>query len=150
MDEIILKLNKVKDSLVTDDVLGTLFFFGLIKRVDLDDKWDILISSSKLLKNNSEKDLTYVINQLKKEFGDDINFLSRIVLLMSNEGFIADMARAIEQYSIEEGKEIIDLKIAEDFTIKQMYIICLNFESVVFPSIKEVKKNEKKNEVVNF
>lgn len=144
MNEIVTKLEKVKESI---SKLGTVFIFTLIARNDLEGKWDILISAEKLKQNNSQEDLTYVIEELKKEFNDDLTFLSRIVLLVKDEDFIKEIACALDKIKTSKG-EVSGLKLS-NITIRQMNIISSDFSGFnLTPSSSVVKKRSSKSKSV--
>src|SRR5688500_975096 len=115
MKEIIEKLNLVKDNIISEK--GTLRFFGLIARTDLENKWDLLISSDWIEKNSSDEELVYVITKLKEAFSEKLDFLSRIVLLRPEEHFIQELARVIVKEHDGKTGEIRNLKVSDDFTV---------------------------------
>lgn len=129
MNEIITKLNKIGDFITSENKLGKVILFALIARNDLVGKWDILISADGLKKNNTEKDLTYVIELLKKEFGNDLSFLSQIVLLVTKEDFVNDFVRAFRKGDFKVA-ENISLKLTDNFTIGSVYVISYDFSTL--------------------
>jgi hypothetical protein len=130
MKEIIDKLTIIRDKVVSERTDGILRFFGLIARIDLDSKWDLLISADWISKNNNEEDLIYIIKKLKEEFMEHLDFLSRIVVLTSNEFFVKQLARAILTKSLSERGEISNLQISPDFVVKQLYVISFDFNGI--------------------
>lgn len=126
MKEIVEKLSRVIEKITLEKTSGILRFFGLIERNDLENKWDILLSADWLEKNNSEKDLIYVIERLKEEFSNNLDFLSSVVLLIPSNPLIKYLAKAVS-LSENEGIERHSVKIDEDFTIKHMYVLASDF-----------------------
>src|SRR3989339_2004319 len=100
MKEIIKKLTNIKNTILSEKSSGKLRFFGLIARVDIDNKWDLLISADWIEKNSSEETLIYIIQKLKESFDGKLEFLSSIVLLTPKEAFVRQLARGI----ISEGR----------------------------------------------
>ncbi len=127
MNEIFKKIiNTVKDKIISDK--GSLLIFCLVKRTDVEteNKWDILISGDWVEKNSSQEDLVYIIELLKKEFNNDLGFLSKILILRKDTDLIKDLTKVISKYELAEGY-IGSIKISDDFTIKEMYITHLDF-----------------------
>lgn len=150
MNEIIEKLNKVKDKMLFEK-RGTLYFFGLLQRTDLENKWDIVVSSSWLEKSNTQEDLVYVINKLKDEFNNDLDFISRIVLFTASESFINDLGWALEKTDnrkLSETKEILNLKISEEVSIRHLYVLACDFSSLKLYEPIEIRSPE--DAVVSF
>ncbi len=143
MNEILKKLKKVQDSIISDDKFGKIFLFAIIERVNLENKWDIVISAERLTGNNEKEDLTYVIEQLKKEFENDLGFLSQIVLTKSDD-FVKDFARALNKVEIKEG-EVLNLKLLDNFIIKHAYVISSDFSTLDL-TIHEKKEIKEKND----
>ena len=140
MKEILLKLNKFKERILSDNKLGEVYFIGLLSRVDLENKFDILISAKNITSSNSVDDLTYIINNLKIDLGDDINYISQIVSLSPGEEFINDLGISIESNLLSEGMDASDLKISDNFVLKQVSIILANFSKYNFrPKVSEDK-----------
>ena len=80
-----------------------LHFFGLVHRVDVPDRWDLLVSSDKLAPWSMEA-LKYIAGQLKKALtADEIIRIARIVALPRNNAVIASLAKsdAIDSDEIE-------------------------------------------------
>ncbi len=130
MREIIEKLGKIRDEILSERTEGKLRFFGLIARVDLEDKWDLLLSADWLEKSNSEKDMIYLIKKLKKEFEGNLDFLAKIVLLTPKESFMQNLVRAIARENKGEAKEIINLKISQGFTVRSLLVVTLDFAGI--------------------
>ena len=147
MKEIVTKLNSINTFLSNDKKLGTIFFFGLLARTDMEGKWDIVISASNIKENNSEGDLVYVIDALKKEFFSELNFLSQIITLTPTENFIKDVARALGNDSAQ-GEEVTDIKLADKFVIGKMYVICSNFSKLDLTEQTVGLSKEEENSVV--
>jgi predicted sugar kinase len=142
MKEIIIKLNKVVGLIISEGKLGKVVLFAMITRSDLEGKWDILISTDGLEKNNSEKDLMYVIEQLKKEFINDLSSISQIVLFLPTEDIIKDFARALTEIDYKEGEIISSLKLKEGVTIGEMCVIKGDFSNLDLKPIDKVVKEE--------
>lgn len=122
---------------------GQVFLFALIKRTDIEDKWDILISADWIKKNNDQTDLVEIIKILRSEFASDLDFLSKIVLLVKEEPIVTDIARAIKQYSLPEGY-VGELRIDDSFTIEEINLvhIDLNNFDVSKSEIEEVREKQ--------
>jgi len=150
MNEIIEKLKKVKDTIILEKG-DTLRLSLLIARTDMESKWDLFMSGDWLKKNNSEKDLIYVIEKLKAEFNENLDFLSQIVLLVPTDDFFKALARAIKKENRMEG-EIKDLRISSGFVIKQMYLISSNLDQLELGEDIEVATppEKKDSEVRDF
>ena len=129
MNELIEKLNNVKKSILNEKKGSVFYFFGLVERVDLENKWDLLISTDWLKKENQEKDLVFFIEKIKTEFGDNFDFISKIVLFTSDEEFLLALGRALEKED-ESRAEFFNIKIADNFTLKHLYVLYQNFKSL--------------------
>ncbi|GEM_PF-1709111 len=132
MKEIIRKLNTIKDELLNEK--GSLLMFVLIERNDTEGKWDLLLSANWIPKTNNQSDLIYIINKLKKEFKENLEFLSQIVIGTPTDSFILRIARAIDKQNIELSEEIFDLQVSPEFTIHRLYVIAMNFTDMELAS----------------
>lgn len=137
MKEIITKLTVIKNDILKEKE-GQLRFLGLIARADVEDKWDLLVSADWIKKSNSEEDLIYIIKKLKGVFAENLNFLSRIVLLTPQETFIKQLARAIINEKVGNTGEFANLKTSADFTIKQVFVITLDFTDINLENSQEI------------
>lgn len=125
------RLQNISRVIAEEKGIETLRFFGLLERTDLDQKWDLLISADWIERSSNEKDFLYVIDKLKKEFGNDLEFLSRIVLMTPQKAFIKNLAMSLENIELQElPKEIFDFKVSSDFILKHAFIFHLNFKSL--------------------
>jgi hypothetical protein len=151
MKENIEKLESIYKEIISEKTSGKVYFFGLLSRIDIEEKWDILISADWLKENNSQEDLVYIIKKLKDRFFDKLEFLSEIVLLVSKEPFIQDLARSLGKTEIKN-KEIEGLKILDDFIIKKLYIINADFSALKLdPSLTiGLEGKGKKNDLAEF
>lgn len=135
MNEIVKKINKIRDQILSEKPFGKLILFILLVKSDTAGKWDIIVSANNIKENNSKKDLELMIDYLKKEF-DDLSFISQIVLLTPTEEFVRNTAMAILSADVQVDQEITNFKIDHGLTIRQMYIIYEDFEGLDF-SIEE-------------
>src|SRR5271154_6971447 len=70
-----------------------LHFFGLIHRVDVPDRWDLLVSSDKLAPWSMEA-LNYIADHLKKVLtAKEIISIAQIVALPRNNSVIASLTK---------------------------------------------------------
>jgi hypothetical protein len=146
MNEIIKKLKEVRDRIIDEKDKSLLRFFGLIARTDLENKYDLLISADWLEKSNSEKDLIYVIDSLKKEFTDDFDFLSQIVLLIPSEEFIQTLLRMLPK----DVDEVSNFKLADNYELKQIYILYLNSKGLPVEGVLPVSKKDNSIKIKDF
>lgn len=131
MKETLEKLNKIKTEIIKEKTTGTLRLFILIERNDLENKWDLILSADWLEKNNSEKDLVYLIEKIKLEFGSDLEFLARIIVTTPNEIFIRQLTRAILRVGKGgEFEEIKDLQVTSNFKVKHIFVIAIDFSGI--------------------
>jgi hypothetical protein len=138
MNEILQKLNNIKDSLLAEHSDVKLRFFGLIARMDVDNKWDLIICADWIKKSNSENDLVDIIDRLKKEF-NNLDFLAKIVLLTTDEFFIRQLASAISVREEQIG-EMKDLKLKEGFVVRHIIVIYFDFGGIdlTTPATEEI------------
>ncbi|MEX2411922.1 MAG: hypothetical protein WD607_11255 [Candidatus Paceibacterota bacterium] len=140
MKDIIKKLNKIKDE-INSEKESNFKLFCLIARADLGNKWDLLLIADWIKESNSEENLIYIINKIKEEFKEDLDYFSRIVLLPTNERFVSKIIKAIFRENKEEDKinkkEFSRLKIEKDFIIKKLFIIEMNINK------KDIETREK-------
>jgi|CXWL01.1.fsa_nt_gi hypothetical protein len=129
MKEIVEKLNKIKDRIVSEKGAVPRLFV-LIERNDLDAKWDILFSTDWLEKTNSEKDLIYVIDQLKTEFNGNLDFLARILMAKPDDLFIKSIAKAIIKSDVNTPGEVNELFVKEGLVIHRMFVVSLDFNGM--------------------
>lgn len=141
MKEIIEKLNLIQSTILSEKG-GVIYFFGLLERTntDFENKWDIVISASWIEESNSEADLVYIIENLKKEFDDNLDFLAKIVLLSPQEEFINDICFALQKEETQE-QEVHSLKISEEISIKHLFVVSRNFENLKLHEPIEVLSN---------
>lgn len=125
MKEIVKKLIRVSESITSDESRGGVKLFLLIRRTDLDNKWDILFSADWIKNENRQNDLVYLINKLKEEFDENIDFVSRIVLGTPGEDFIKKFAKAIIEADVKQGEEVLDLSVFGDFTAERIFVITI-------------------------
>ena len=131
MKEIFEKLNKIRDEIIQEKtVQGELRLLAMIARADLEGKWDILMSADWINSNNNEVDLIYLIEKMKVEFNNNFSFLSRIVLLTSNEKFVKNLAKSMPYDGVIKEKEFSNLQIFPDFSITNIFISILNFVNI--------------------
>lgn len=125
MKEIIKKLNTIKDEILGEK--GSLLMFVLVERNDIEGKWDLLLSADWIPKTNNQTDLIYVINKLKEEFKENLEFLSQIIIGTPTDSFILRIARAINKQDAQLSEEIFDLQVSSEFSIHRLYVIAANF-----------------------
>ena len=130
MKEIIEKLNNIKNKIIEEKTTGKLRFLGLIARADIEGKWDLLVSADWIKKNSSEDDFVYIIQKLKDNFDEKLDFLARIVLLTPKEAFIQQLARAIIRENGGEAGKITSLKTSKDFIVGQIVVIAFDFTDI--------------------
>ena len=130
MKEIVEKLRKVKDEILLEKTTSKLRIFVLIARADLEGKWDIILSADWLERTNSEKDLVYLITKLKSEFGENLDFLARIVVATPREIFIQHLGKAIINEPQGELGELKDLQISADFKAQHLFVIEVDFDGI--------------------
>lgn len=138
MSEIIEKLKRLSNLLNQEGFLGEIILFVLIKRTDLENKSDIIISATGIQKNNSQEDLKYLIEKVKEVFNNELSFLSEIYLLTKEEKFIVDLANALPAVQLDS--VVYDLQLNENFLIEQMYVITSNFSQLNL--VKDLKQTE--------
>lgn len=129
MNELLEKLNNVKNSILSEKKDSIFYLFGLVERVDLENKWDLLISTNWLEKENQEKDLVFFIEKIKAEFGSNFDFISKIVLFTADEEFLLALGRALEKEKASE-KEFFNIKLVDNLALKHLYVLERNFESL--------------------
>lgn len=144
MNEIIEKLKLVKEKILLEKG-GIVYFFGLLERTDLEDKWDLVISTDWIEKSNSEKDLIYTIEKLKEEFGDSLDFISRIVLFVSSEEFINDLGWALKSIGKETVTDIEErgLTISNGVAIRHLFVLVCDFSKLTLHEPVEVLSSER-------
>jgi len=72
---------------------GPLYFFGYIERIDKNKKFDLLISADWIKERNNQKDLEFIINNLKIVFDGKYEFIENIVLFKEDEEFLLYLKR---------------------------------------------------------
>lgn len=117
MNEIIEKLKKIALEILREKT--SLKFFGLFRRMDLEEKWDILLSAD-WLSDKKEDDLVYVINKLNREFPDNLDFLAQIALLKPSEDFIKKLLVRINGSGDIEFR---DFKLDDSSTLNKFYVV---------------------------
>jgi len=129
MNDILEKLNRVRDEILAEKTKGSLRLFVLAARADLENKWDILFSADWLEKTNSEKDLIYIIGKLKSSFSGNLDFLVRIVVATPSETFIKQLADAILKRNEGRQEEIKELS-TPTVVFKQIFVLTLDFRGI--------------------
>lgn len=117
--EIIEKLKRVEERISTDK--GKSFnFFGVFKRSDVENSWDIVISAN-WFSGDEKADLVYIINEIKKDLGsEDLKFVARVVLIKPEDQIIKALNTiiAIEHGEVEmQNTQINGLKLSHIFII---------------------------------
>ena len=149
MKEYIEKLKKIEEKILKEKE-GNIYFFGILKRTDVENKWDIVISADWIEQSDTEKDLIYVIDAIKVEFNGNLDFLSKIVLLAPTEEFIRSLLKAIARNKMTTG-EIQNLKITSDITIKELLVISSDVSGVDLDDTSELEEDKKDTKTVaNF
>lgn len=146
MTELIEKLNRIKTKILSEKRSGHFIFFGIIERVDLVGKWDIVICADWITENNNESDLVYVIGEIKTEFDGSLDFLGRVLLMTSSQALIRSLARAIIKENVDD-KELFNLRVGS-IVISHLYIIESAFDDVDISAPPRVASPIA--EVVNF
>ena len=141
MNEILGKLNIVKDKIILDKGNESLRLLALIRRYDVVDKWDLILSADWVEASNKESDLIYVINLLKQAFDNNLDFLSQIVILPLEEIFIQQLAKSVIEQGLEDEPNVLDLNITEGITVGEIHFLYFDVdEEDILPQIKESKK----------
>ena len=142
MKDIVLKMNRIKDIFDSSKSFGDIILFALILRTDNEiGKWDLVISGSTVLENNSTDNLKLVIENLKLEFKEKIDFLSQIHILMPKEWVVSKIRSSLKE-DIDSPEEFCDLIIDDTFTIGQIHV----FKSVFMIFEEEPQKVNLKEE----
>lgn len=140
MKETLEKLNKIKEEILAEKKEGLLRLFALIERNDLEGKWDLIFSADWLEKTNSEKDLVYLIEKIKSEFGENIDFLARILAASPKEIFIQEFSKAILRESKEYPTEIRNLAVSSTFTANHLFVITIDFTGIDLEKIEGINE----------
>lgn len=138
MNEITQKLITISDKILQEKT-GILRFFGLLARSDLNEKWDLLVSADWIEENNNESDLVYIIERLKEEFSENLDFLSQIVILSPRESFIMRLAQALIRENILVPGEAYNLMISPDFAVNHTHVIKLDFTGIDLTDIEPIE-----------
>jgi len=121
MEKFINKLVEVEKRISKER--GDFNFFGIFKRIDLDNAWDILVSASWFSdqKKKHREDLVYIIKNIKEDFDDeDLRFLTTVVLVSSEDRIIKLLNKLINtQHNLVEFK---DTKVG-NINFKHFYVI---------------------------
>lgn len=139
MNEITQKLIAVSDKIIQEKTSGILRFFGLLARADLSEKWDLLVSADWIEENNNQADLVYIIEKLKEEFAENLDFLSQIVILSPRESFIMRLAQALIREEILIPGEVSQLMISPDFTVSHVHIMKLDFTGIDLANVTPIE-----------
>ena len=118
IEDIIKKLIKTENRISEEK--GSFNFFGLFKRTDLEDTWDLIISAF-WFSTNKQADLIYIIKEIRKDLNiEDLSFLTRVVLIKPEDKFIKKLNMAI---NIQHGMtEMINTQI-DGIRLRHAYII---------------------------
>lgn len=85
---------------------GNLVFFGLIKRPDLVERWDLVVSASWFNADDHSGDFNYIWGKTR-ELLADLSFLNTVVLLRPTEPFIQLITRVARiEHSIANFQEV--------------------------------------------
>ncbi len=99
---------------------GSFILFGIFKRTDLEDKWDI-IACADWIKKKDNIDLKYFFTKVSDKIKNS-NFLARIILMDETDDYIKKLLNLFEVEHSEKN-EYKDLVVDNELTIKQCYII---------------------------
>ncbi len=125
------KFKSIVDKIISDK--DTLDFFAVIKRFDIEDKWDVVLSAEWIKQSNNQEDLVYIIELLKNEYDDKIDFVSRLLTFSPDEKFITDIAESVTRNNLNEGYRG-EIVVSEDLIISEINIIRL--DKVKYQGIK--------------
>jgi len=144
MKEIILKLDKIKDQIIADNTDSVLRVFALVARTDVENKWDVLISGDWVEKINPENELINVIEKIKKEFNNNLDFLAQIVVFPPTELFIKLLGQTLINEDLKMNEEINSLKIADNLIISKIVLLYEDFSDMdlTIPELASPKKHQ--------
>jgi hypothetical protein len=99
---------------------GDFNFFGILKNSKLEDSWDIIISAD-WFSETKQKDLIYIIEEIKKDLkNEDLRLFTKLFLMKPEEDLIKKLNILIETQ--HEMVEMIDAQMNE-IKLGHIYII---------------------------
>ncbi len=133
----------MKNTILRENVLGDVYFFGLLATNDKKNMWDVLISASNMKISTWQSDMTYVVTKFKEEFEEDFSFLSTIVLLTKEEDFIKNLGRGLGRIGVTKG-QVSGLKLNMSTTLSEFYVIHSDFSDVDLRVVSTEKISDRK------
>ena len=128
MKEILEKMKKVRDVFIAQKKDGLLRLF-ILTRPELSEKWDVLISADWMTGFNSEQDLVYAIEEIKKGMDNNLDFLSSVIVLGSGEPIVGRIAQMILKENGGKEGEIASLRISDKLILQNVQIVHFGFSS---------------------
>lgn len=129
---------KVIENLIIKEKGENLYFLGLIKRYDLDNKWDLLVIADWIAENNSHSDLEYLIIALKKHLGSEFSVIEDILTISPTALLSSELKKAFDSNEIELYKES-QIYIFDDVKIN-LIAISKNFQKIKIYIDKELEE----------
>ncbi|MDD5251465.1 MAG: hypothetical protein PHT12_02420 [Patescibacteria group bacterium] len=102
---------------------GRFVLFGLFKRSDLDDKWDLLVSADWLNERNYQDNFVSIQKTLHRYLGSNINIIARILMIPDNVPFVKSINSA---FNIEHGSAVITNCSINNILLERAYLITSN------------------------
>jgi len=130
MDDIIKKFKIVTNDILLDHKQEDLFFFGIAERFEVEEKWDVLLSGAWIKERHDQKDLIYLIEKLKKQFGEDLSFLGQIVILPKDAGFVEELSASLKDKDASGGSILNSVYIRPGFVIRQLCVFANNLSKL--------------------
>ena len=98
---------------------GSLMFFGLFFRGDLDGVGDLVIIANWIEEGNTREAVKYLINKFKSKEIDYTKYISNIVAFSIDDNFVSHLALALKKNKVEDSEKDMKLiKLFDDFIIK--------------------------------
>jgi hypothetical protein len=125
--------------------LGGVFLLMLIRRTDLEDKWDLIISAEKIVDDNLRSDIKIVLESIKSNSENILDQIADVLTLGKENNLLNTLVRTIKEEQIPE--EFNDsLKLDSGIVLREVFVISLNLEK--FTALEKPKVRTEKSEVV--
>jgi hypothetical protein len=110
------------------DMMGDIYLFAVVKRVDLENKWDLVFSASKITADNDDADLRNFIDLMKIDLSEDFFSIESILVLPVTSSIVHDIVLSVNEAGLTK-MQPSSLYISENITINEITLIEFNVEA---------------------
>lgn len=137
------KLKIINDILTSK--IGKVFLMVLVRRTDLENKWDLVVSAEKIKDDNLRSDIKIVLEAIKMSSENILDDVADVLTLSKENYLFNTLLRTIEEEKVPEGFNDT-LKLEGGVILKEILVVTLNLEGI--QAQKKPVDTSRKGEVV--